>query len=1655
MSFKERRTTPPYGNDKISIRSFLVLPKPAIEYSRVLLPMTNILKRSQLSQTPFILSRFLNILCKRHYLRHNITNIDKSIRYKDDLQTNAADTPNTAKFITSNNIQEFALDSNIKFKPPIQEPNENAYFEKFLNCIIPPNEVLLKNATTELEWKPLSFYSYLKEIEPMAMYSDNINYKIYNQIRKIIRENVTEYKTNIIQQTRNFSKYTQWDFRTAADKVMNEIQYIIKDNDQIYDYFIDYITDSSLLPSIAHLLKNNVIGNSNILPFAGSQLWQSMISLDYGNLYCKLLTVRMISLITPDKLFQVIDQPELDDMTKDEKLKSKDCVRRFLTKVYYSIKDLQDDNNKEDLFYEPEFDDTPYSIMDKYKDQKKTMPPETFIEFLKENLIQKHDCPLNMVNEMTETLMNRKKRIQNGEYAILKLVPSLTKGLNYDKMTKKEKDEVELEKKVKTLQVYYRRVKNNWVKDADIDPDTFIDSNALFCNISTQCHKNPVAQTCDSVKTARRFQLKNTANDVYKSFDDRFSMTVEEMKTHLQEEIERCIKRQKRTKLLNEYALYRANNVAYEIGKSANHEETIRSPYAALRDKIFGQTNFPKKQNDICMFFSHFCRDALPQGEDPHWAYCIETNIPLLPLSIYFLADEFVKGGDYAVKLAEICRFYGKQSDDGDAIVDKYSGYVLRKIDFVSENFVGEFTAGELETDLGTRIAEVFQAVATNQPAPSKQKKTIPKIYEDETTQYIYNIASVLMTNMDIQNDDILEFTMRLSSQKLKKVVVSENEYAIRVEKAAKKDLKTPMPPYPTYKHRTMIILVSSVLFVAIQTVTPALKPRKTFPNCVKSFRGFPLSGEEDTSGIKYVSCVIGKTKSSIVPWNSVEKVSVAALEKGMIEMMKKNILSDQEIEQLYQIKKENPEPIEDVPPEHSIQRWRAFMPPLVDITGVSISLSGLSKEYNEETTNLLSSGNKDQHSHIAMYDVKNRMNTYSIVEAIHSIVKTKDALLKTVAKIPFLENACCNERNTHPLRYFMTGDNETINKQIRLFLLRSQSNISFQRAIRVISKPFLFYNNEYSKWKCPDVPTGYIEQNMYAAFIYYCNLDNDRPISKWLKPILVEKPTGYMPSWTLEEKVDFLKRHGKRFGVLEMNLMMKIIHQQNLIQTTTRVVATGNTTPAQLAAGEDILDLHLENLERKDDSVLSEPFCRHLRKIIQLYKETPRQKINENDTSSTPFLDATRDLYDYLIRTNDTYFDTIIDYFKRYANTTGQEDLNTYEQFILTLTEWRNQSTKTDTTRMYDENLYNVIQFIKNAVFQMVQFFPNCILNKSAFLSGTSPSNIPTYQWNVKNKHKTDIETIIREDIAVLKKFQNQNILSLILEKIQEMSADIKIFVESMPIETETEGDAAADTPVPRQYHLFSQKTSTLIYTHLWFSVLYKHIEFSKDTSLQTINVEYNKSKKREQTRESVEDDYLLSVVQKQNDSGLEEEEDQYEYENDIDYEIRTNVCSLLMAYLTIQSTTKKMINKKYEDIVKNVTTEKRKEKKKITDRLENMEDEERKVEDMLKRYRLGDWNIGAQKGIYKYDKEEYEKRGDDRLAELFAEIDDEEYDVIDNSRGHKKAAASTLFKDADANEIEQFGRQNLAEEEGYNDLDMLEEDYYDNMGDDAEDVF
>ena len=114
---------------------------------------------------------------------------------------------------------------------------------------------------------------------------------------------------------------------------------------------------------------------------------------------------------------------------------------------------------------------------------------------------------------------------------------------------------------------------------------------------------------------------------------------------------------------------------------------------------------------------------------------------------------------------------------------------------------------------------------------------------------------------------------------------------------------------------------------------------------------------------------------------------------------------------------------------------------------------------------------------------------------------------------------------------------------------------------------------------------------------------------------------------------------------------------------------------------------------------------------------------------------------------------------------------------------------------------------------------------------------------------------------------------------------------------------------------------------------------------------------------------------------------------------DLKTRVAKLLLTFLDIEQGNKKTMLS-YEEIAKKIRKEKNIEKHKIIEYLGNMDKEERQIEDQFKRYKMGRWNVGLQKGLVQYEKKTYDREvNENKDTEGLENADAEQIDIEDEA--------------------------------------------------------
>jgi len=1629
---KKTQITP---NEMISIKSVLMMPEEMVRFSKIDLPNTSILTRSIYSQNYPMTYKIFNNKLENHLERIQV-NVESDLH--SNKKTQVADEFNYEKREKETNIpflsnfKDFTIDKMEEIKEKdisfenSQEFNSKKYND-FLQKIIPNTYDLISLIQRYLPKTKLNGFSLMEMInilEPFAVYSSNITYNSYVRIRYFIKQAILNWKAQQSEHQKEYRLIREKNWENG-NIIQEPFIDLFKENNGLQNqYYSSYRTafEKFIRRGVgqpeggtrgSNMIFYDEMGDTIIPPHImgskTSEILNTILTIDSGKTATTALRLILVSLTIPDKLIEtVLNETEQLTMDEIEKIKPGDCSRKFLTKRYKSLRDLQNDNHKE-IYYDKEFDKTMYDLLTKdLKSKKEKMPAPEFLDYFAEILVQKSDVPRNISFEMANNIIRGKKLIMDGEYAVLETYPIISvKSRKLEEEGGKNEDEtIEKHDIVKT---YYIRTKNVWRRDDMVDETVFMDNNTLLCNLTEtdRCVKRTKTDVCQQTEEARREILAKTRASLFKEFDERIVESLDSLKENLERQLKNNVERSKKIERMEKIQLFKQNKYAFDLGEIDKHSNNIgtgqHSRWEVLLDKILSQSDFVKKQNDILTFTDKFTREPMVENlnESPYWFYCCETNLKLLPIYIYELAKAFVVGGsdEYALKLKDVVRKYGTLSEDGDSIVDGIggSGRVIQKIDFVEEELFNDAgfkiqTKTAIEKDINDIVSNALGVSNTIIGKSSTIKPT--RVFENETNEIIYNILTTVCRNIGISPDGIEDDVIRISSETVSLVVVNEKKYNEKMKKVEKPK------PYIQYRNQNIILIVAFVTLIAIQSAVPPFQPENPVPGCVLSFAGFPLEGGEDgnTDGVRYLACVLNISKSSIGVWSAIQSIKnpVQTFMDAMIKSISKHVIQREDVLTMFSKKREflilNPSigigGEGGVPKAHAIQKWTTFLPPLNHYKIVdNLSGKSLPDTFFQGFKRSLTKGDSIQWQEIGIVKTKIIEYTFAIVEYINKVVKKNSPLLNTVNSIPFLQNACCNELDT-PTRVIGEINGKDPNQTVLGYFANKETDII--KCIEIVKKlstaiglndalsiaNIFLHAIETSRISTIIPLTGHSIENIYQSFIYYCKFDNETaPIPDYLKTFVSSKPSSdYNPTWSNLEKTKYLKENGKNYAISDLERLLRLVNNRNTVESIDPSIASAVPVSVQIPNVEAMIDYinYLDDAQHVT-GVIEDSLKKHLRAVLTKYRPNTMTQTDNEEIGS---------LKNYLIYSNGKMSESIYNFFDEYR---GSIDLRRIEEakiFIQDFVIWEDDT---------DEKMATMVRFTKNVIQDLSILFPTMIReNKHVF------KTIPSH-WDLSLIHRGDINKFIELYYVPLLKFMGDNSINELLFQTSESLKVLIGFINYIPVVNplkKTGLDEKSNTKEYTFYSVFDKETIYLLFKYLFNSVLYEYLQKSNDPDViktDSVNIRNKKRGIIETNRDSTEETKGADVEMIGTIGEVTENE--YERLNEIQLRvgelenIKKKTVELMVSFLSIEKETKIAINKSYKTVNDRVIRTKLDEKRTITDYFKNMLDDERKLEYTLKKMKMGRWNLGMQKGVFEYDKGIYDKEHTDIVNLLSGE--------------------------------------------------------------------
>jgi hypothetical protein len=1479
--------------DLLFISSFITLPEPTIRFSRINLPSSSILERANLNHTFINYWKLLKKNTKIHNI--NINSLSKEIEYDEYNFVN-----NIKNYVLNLDLDELKNDEELK------KMTKDQIYQKFINTII-PKTIVLFNLIKKYIIGKLSIVDVVGYLEPFNIYSNNLTYLQYREITDFIDGKISEFNKKFISRSTYFSKLNLVSLEPKKRKEKNTVFSIIdtlheKDNIRMdvfdaYDMYNDQVSES--------------ISNAEML--------RKLSIKDNKKLYSIAISIQNIPLMFPSDFSDLFDDEKSKlDKKMNYEAETKNCNNIVISKLYKNEDELFRDNDI-NIYFDKNYDTTNYGILDDYESEMFSMPPDNFIVFLGDKIKKKYKLSDDEAEYLTNTLINGHKQVNNGQYAIIYINDAAN---------------------------YYIRRDNKWVLDESVDRTAASDSPDLICNLQEKCisvnNQAMKDNSCESMEL-NKFELQNNLlKNIINEFDKKYSMSKEDFDKKITSQMSYNIKLLPILINIENEKMLKYNNQKYKLSHTTEEGiVNIVSPYLNLRDIILAQEDFVKKQSDTIRFVNKFTRKSyfpfigpLGELESEHWLYCITTNTPLLPKFKFDIATIFfnqqVNFQDEIDML--IVKLGSKQSDDGDYWVDENSGWQIQKIDFsVEEGYEAGFkisTRSVIEKDAGSRII-----TAASEPLKPVSLEVV----------MINNIINSISFEMSINIDTQKDFIINTVTEILRSTLPNEFDYKRQV----KEKLATgkTMPTYEFVQHSLILNYTIGMILIAIQTNIPSIKTRKTFPNCKKSFIGYPFDGTGDLSSLDYISCVVFNMKSKSIPW-----YTLARLKQEDISKKVKGFI-DAYLVDLPEVKRKMDEKTEyllvnqdfEVSTVHDIKNWTQFLPPLLPFS--IKNLNDVSSDFKRQLKQDLVNGLPDQRDKILEIQSKIIMFSLAIQEKIQNIINKKTLLLTKANNEAYLENSCCNEKkNQTTIQYFeeADGDIREYNKTVQRL-----SNLMID--IVNYSKATLMFSNINTRNIYPPLPQNFDDKTIFLTFIHFCHFKSLIPIDDKLLPLCVEKP-DISDKDSSDEIITKLKLAGKNYSNESFLRLLQLVSQQNIIHVDISL---------QIVSSIDKLLLNLDTIDPIDPENYAEG--------KKTFKQLIKSALDTFSLASESVTQETKDLNNFLIKGISSMKTDIIDFItKNRTATTTKKVLSNITVTIENISNWDSiKSNRNEDTKISNDSLYNIIQFFKTFIQNMVKVFPNIILNKVDY----SDISVPKH-WDLSGRHKNDVKDSVSKHYEKFRVFYEDSSLFSILREIQELCQNIIVLSNITPAFSTIKYKGKEVKPV------FDERTSKFLFEYYILKVLTNYIDLAESdvTTVRkaTVNVSTD------------ETDLVTSEYLDELSTGLDFESGSRDIHNisllkGNKKELKQKVSNLLVVFIQAIEDNRDKTDYSYEKIMDLTFKIREREKNNITSRLQGLNDEEREADTILKINKLGLWSKGLQKGLTTYVKDNFDEERED----------------------------------------------------------------------------
>ena len=494
------------------------------------------------------------------------------------------------------------------------------------------------------------------------------------------------------------------------------------------------------------------------------------------------------------------------------------------------------------------------------------------------------------------------------------------------------------------------------------------------------------------------------------------------------------------------------------------------------------------------------------------------------------------------------------------------------------------------------------------------------------------------------------------------------------------------------------------------------------------------------------------------------------------------------------------------------------------------------------------------------------------------------------------------------------------------------------QEYVNSLIVPDYLFDDSDTKVKYPEVPKQFSESTIYSAFIRFCYFNSGIILDDEMSLVCGKNASVFKQTNSIEEKIEILKKEGKNYDQASFLRLMDIINRANQVSINFQ---------NDIFSPRIIFEKYIKNDEIKSDVDGSD---------LEIFME-----LTTNLTDRYDVLVGERKEDDTIIKLNsflDSRTSAMMTELIDFTNLSFVDNGRLLE-FFNSIDSWKLRGDNIYMS-LEDETAFTIYTYFNTYIKNIVDIYPTIIDNKVDMKTPAMPDHWLNGSQKLSDTHVKDIRAIITSEHSELYQFYGNERVNKIISNVLE--SDISVVLMKLSELLPFFSNIRLKPNTERKKTILNGDMIKRISKYLIVKSLHMYVDIVRDL------------------------DFTEEIKMSVGEVGEQLEEDILRGR---EMEVKYDISNLLISYLRIMHKQKKVLNVSNNDVNQKVLKSKEKEKAKITKNLGDLSVEERRVQDLMKNHRIGEWSLGQTSALYIYDENQYEKERMEIMEDALNELE------------------------------------------------------------------